>query len=76
MADLSAWLTRVGKAENAREVFQLLEDFRKQPWTDEERAKMAKQYMRVLDKVGVKDMGDLEPVEEKGPDGPVWYEKM
>lgn len=76
MADLSAWLSRVGQAASAREVFQLLEDFRKQDWTDEERSKMAKQYIRILDKVGVKDMGDIEEVEDKGPDGPVWYEKM
>ena len=53
----------------------MLDEFRPGPWSDEDRAKMAKAYIRVLERVGVTTSEQAE-VEELKDDGPVWYEKM
>ena len=75
--DFITWTTRVTKASSAKEVFALLDEFRKADWTDEERSRMAKVYMRVLDRVGGLGPEDVpaEVLPDKD-DGPVWYEKM
>ena len=74
--EIDPWLERVRKAANAREVFAILEEFRPLSWSAEQRASMAKAYVRVLERVGVKtDQAASGEVIEKD-DGPVWYEKM
>ena len=73
--DIQTWITRIQKSSNSKEVFQTLEEFRPGPWSDEDRAKMAKAYIRVLERVGVTTSAQAEEEESKD-DGPVWYEKM
>lgn len=75
--NLDEWLKKVQQAQSGDAVFKLLADFRKLDWTDEERSRMSKVYMRVLNRVG----GATSTVtssqdDEDGADGPVWYEKM
>lgn len=74
--EIQQWITRVQKASSAKEVFATLNEFRPGPWSDEERSRMAKAYIRVLERVG----GGVpeETLDEAGDkdDGPVWYEKM
>jgi hypothetical protein len=76
-ADLADWIARVQKCKAARDVFALLQEFRKLPWSDNDRARMSKAYVKVLERVGAPAADDCaaEIVEEKN-DGPVWYEKM
>lgn len=74
--DLNPWITRVQKAKNAKEVFGIMDEFRKEDWTNEDRARIAKIYVRVLEKVGAPAPEDIAVVEEVKDDGPVWYEKM
>lgn len=74
--DIQQWITKVQKAQNAKEVFALLDEFRPGPWSDEDRAKMAKVYVRVLEKVGVPTTQAHVEEDADGNDGPVWYEKM
>jgi hypothetical protein len=74
--DVTQWITRIQKATSAKEVFSTLEEFRPGPWSDEDRSKVAKAYIRVLERVGVPAIEEtLEDAGEKN-DGPVWYEKM
>lgn len=47
--DLNSWLNRIRQAETRAQVFAILDEFRPLPWTDEERAQMAKLYIRLLD---------------------------
>lgn len=72
---LDDWLNKIRRAGNQQEVFQLLDQFRSLPWTDDQCAVMAKTYMPIL--------GRLEQSKQKtssstpeAADGPVWYEKM
>lgn len=74
--DLQQWIARIQKAGSAKEVFATLNEFRPGPWTDEERAKMAKAYMRVLERVGRVAVEETIDDAKDGNDGPVWYEKM
>lgn len=74
--DLQQWITRVQKAKDAREVYSVLDEFRPGPWTDDERAKMSKAYVRVLERVGAPAVEAKVEEEADGNDGPVWYEKM
>lgn len=76
--DLNSWIARVQKASNAKDVFGILKEFRKEQWTDDERARMAKAYIRVLERVGAPPPDETAAAAEEGEknDGPVWYEKM
>ncbi len=75
--DLNPWIARVQKAKSAKEIFSIMDDFRKHPWTDEDRARISKIYVRVLDRVGAPPPDEnAASVEEDKNDGPVWYEKM
>lgn len=74
--DLQQWISRVQKATSAKEVYATLDEFRLGPWSDEERAKMAKAYIRVLERVGAPAAETTIEEEADGNDGPVWYEKM
>ncbi|HEY9786417.1 MAG TPA: hypothetical protein V6D17_13500 [Candidatus Obscuribacterales bacterium] len=47
-ADLNAWLERVKSAQSRKAVFAILDEFRKEEWTDEQCSKMAHLYIRVL----------------------------
>jgi hypothetical protein len=74
--DLQQWIVRVQKAKDAREVFRIMDEFRKETWSDEDRARIAKVYIRVLDRVGAPVADQAAVIEEDKNDGPVWYEKM
>jgi hypothetical protein len=74
--DLQQWISRVQKATSAKEVYATLDEFRPGPWTDDDRAKMAKAYIRVLERVGASVPDATVEEEADGNDGPVWYEKM
>jgi hypothetical protein len=74
--DVQQWISKVKQAQSAKEVFALLDEFRPGPWSDDDRAKMAKAYVRVLERVGVPAVGAPVEEEAEGNDGPVWYEKM
>lgn len=74
--DLQQWIARVQKSTSAKEVYATLDEFRPGPWSDEERAKMAKVYMRVLERVGGSTGDDAAEEVVEANDGPVWYEKM
>lgn len=75
--NIEDWLKKVQSATSGDTIFKLLADFRKLDWTDEERARMSKVYMRMLQKTGVTTVNTANAAEEdEGPDGPVWYEKM
>jgi len=75
---LGTWMDRVSRCSGRKEVFALLDEFRKQTWTDEECSQMGKHYIRVIS-----NMAALTPAKEavaaeeaEVADGPVWYEKM
>jgi hypothetical protein len=71
------WLKKVQAAASGEAIFKLLADFRKLDWTDEERARMSKVYMRALQRSGAATASSAKAMDEDdGPDGPVWYEKM
>jgi hypothetical protein len=77
---LHDWLARVSKAGTRKEIFAVLDQFRKSSWTDEECAQMSKHYIRMIELVkpdpsDSDTAGDASQVQE-GADGPVWYEKM
>jgi hypothetical protein len=74
--DLQQWIARVQKANNAKDVFRIMDEFRKGDWSDEDRARIAKVYVRVLDRVGAPAADQAAVIEEDKSDGPVWYEKM
>ncbi|HEY9756785.1 MAG TPA: hypothetical protein V6C97_16590 [Oculatellaceae cyanobacterium] len=85
--DLDAWLAKIKQARSHREVFSILDEFRKGEWADAQCSKMSKLYMRVLENLGPPDSDDLaaasaESTKSAGSgntpvnDGPVWYEKM
>ena len=76
--DLNSWITRVQKAGTAKDVLVILDEFRPLSWTNDDRARMAKAYVRVLERIGMpadaeQDDSVAAAAEE---DGPVWYEKM
>jgi hypothetical protein len=50
--ELDSWLTKLKQAGSHKEVFAILDQFRTHDWTDEERSKIAKLYMRTLDNLG------------------------
>lgn len=78
--DLGTWMERVNKCRRQKEVFAILDDFRKQNWTDEECSQMGRHYIRVISNMAAEDT--TVATEEKpadagnANDGPVWYEKM
>jgi hypothetical protein len=74
--DIDQWIARVKKANNAKEVYATLNEFRPGPWSDEDRAKMAKTYIRVLERVGGSTADEAVEEVVDANDGPVWYEKM
>ncbi|HEY9791194.1 MAG TPA: hypothetical protein V6D22_12385 [Candidatus Obscuribacterales bacterium] len=74
--DLNSYITRVQKANSAKDVLSVLDEFRPLPWSDDERARMAKAYVRILERVGAPAVENKEHVEEEADNGPVWYEKM
>ena len=85
--ELESWFAKVKQARSHREVFSILDEFRKGEWDDAQRSKMAKLYIRVLENLGAPDSDDLaaasaESAKNTGSgntpvnDGPVWYEKM
>ena len=73
---LTDWLSRISDAKQAKDVLTVLEEFRKQNFSDEDRSKMAKHYVRILERLGGFPDTSAAQVEDEGPDGPVWYEKM
>jgi hypothetical protein len=74
--DVNSFITRVQKASSAKDVLAVLDEFRPLPWSDDDRARMAKAYVRVLERVGAPAVENKQHVEEEANDGPVWYEKM
>lgn len=78
---LHDWLGRVSKAGTRKEIFAILDQFRKSSWTDEECAQMSKHYIRMIElvKPDPSDNADAAvdaSAQAEGADGPVWYEKM
>lgn len=50
MTTLEGWLSKVAAANSSQEIFQLLNEFRKGEWTDEECSLMSRTYINVLGK--------------------------
>ena len=79
--NLQDWFKKVQSCKTRSEVFAVLDQFRPLPWADEERAQMAKLYIRLLDHLP-DDSGAVAATaggaqEDKPANyGPVWYEKM
>lgn len=76
--DLKQWLTEVQAAKSRAEVMRILAKFRPLDWTDDQRAAMARAYMRVLETLAPEDSSNAVAAAnaDGGNDGPVWYEKM
>jgi len=47
--DLNIWLARVKQAQTRKDVFRILDEFRKYTWTDVQCQTMSHFYMRVID---------------------------
>ena len=54
--ELPDWITKLKQARSREEVFAILEQFRAQEWTDEQRATVSRLYIRLLE--GLKSKGD------------------
>ena len=78
--DLDSWLKKVQAAKSRANVFAILDEFRPLAWTDDQRAAMARAYMRVVEKLAPEEntvAAAAKPAATtSGDDGPVWYEKM
>lgn len=76
--DLNAWTAKLKTAQSHKQMFAMLDEFRKGEWTDEERSKIAHTYIRLLDNLqpAVDSDGAADAAAENKNDGPVWYEKM
>jgi hypothetical protein len=78
--DLTPWLNRVKGASSRKDVFEILDQFRKVEWTDEQRSVMSKLYIRMIERLGNASEPDDKSAVAAAPaheeDGPVWYEKM
>jgi hypothetical protein len=76
--DLNAWIAKLKLARSHKQMFALLDEFRKGEWTDEERSKIAHIYIRLLDNLQPATAAEESEVvaAESEHDGPVWYEKM
>ncbi len=48
MNDLKDWLQKIKTATTSVEIFHILDEFRLQDWTDEQRALMSKTYIPAL----------------------------
>jgi len=76
-ADLNQWLDRLGQAKSREEIFRLVDQFRVLSWSDEQRAKMAKAYMRALEAMAASaSQEEAAKTRSQAPDEEVWYEKM
>ena len=53
--DLDTWLAKIRQARTHREVFAILDEFRKHDWADDQCSKMSRLYMRVLENLGPAD---------------------
>lgn len=74
---LEDWMARVEATNSAAELSAVLEAFRKHPWTEEQRAKLWQVYMRSLAAFArATAASSRSKAEDKGPEGPTWYEKM
>lgn len=47
--DLNIWLARVKQAKTRKEIFRILDEFRKQEWTDVQCQTMSHLYIRMID---------------------------
>jgi hypothetical protein len=74
--DLNGWITRVQGAKRTEDVFAILDEFRRLEWSDEDRAAMAKVYVRLVQRLGAPAAAGDATQDEGEDDGPVWYEKM
>lgn len=79
--DLSTWIEKVKSSKSRSELFATLDKFRVLEWTDEQRASIAKLYMRLLDVLPDDGGGTDSGTQSSGPTKPaeqeeVWYEKM
>src|SRR5262245_54433532 len=72
--DVKVWIEKVKKSRSREAILALVEEFRPLSWTDDERATMAKCYIRQIGLTG-DTISDAAVVDSKD-DGPVWYEKM
>lgn len=82
-SDINIWLARVKQAQTRKDVFKILDEFRKQTWTDVQCQTMSHYYMRIIDLMPpeVNDESEDAAAAAAGTagganDGPVWYEKM
>ncbi len=77
--NLSDWLDRILQSNSRKEIFAVLDAFRKLDWSDEESSQMSKLYIRrVSDMPKETDNASTSGAEQDAGanDGPVWYEKM
>jgi hypothetical protein len=47
-SDLNSWLNRINAAKTQKEMYAVLDDFKGGDWNDEDRATVAKHYMRLI----------------------------
>ena len=59
-SDLNVWLARVKQAQTRKDVFRILDEFRKLEWTDVQCQTMSHLYIRMIDLMPPEDGGDLE----------------
>lgn len=80
--ELSTWVDKLKSAKNRTELFSMLDSFRVLEWTDEQRASIAKLYMRLIDVLPHDESAAADDAAKSGaPTKPaeqeeVWYEKM
>lgn len=77
---LVAWMEKINRCKGRKEIFAVLDDFRKHEWSDEECSQMGKHYIRIISAMPEEKSSDDDKAKggegEKEADGPVWYEKM
>ncbi|MBA3855402.1 MAG: hypothetical protein C0507_00710 [Cyanobacteria bacterium PR.3.49] len=59
-SDLNIWLARVKQAQTRKDVFRILDEFRKHEWTDVQCQTMSHLYIRLIDLMPPEEGGDLE----------------
>lgn len=56
--ELDVWLAKIKQARSHREVFAILDDFKKFDWEDAQCSKMSRLYMRILENLGMANADD------------------
>ena len=74
---LDSWIERIRAVGSVDNLWALLDEFRRDDWTDTERAKMSHAYMQKLASIlRASGTSGKKAAQVAANDGPVWYEKM